>query len=108
MTLKQAICGELNNIKGWFEKASSVEGILKIAQEQTNNVNFERANKKSYSNMYGMHYPPCKYVLCFILGKAGRMDEALNLFDSLSLHDIRMGISPELRLKIRNELLKLG
>lgn len=105
-TLNQAINVDFRNIKDWFGKASTLEGVLEIAQEQVKGYILERTGKCSCSNMYTIHYPSPKYVLCFLLGEAGKMEEALELFDSLYDYEISMGISSELREKIRNVICR--
>lgn len=66
-TITQAIEGELDNIKRFFDKASSLEGMIEIAKNQLENP---------ASPLSNMRFPSPAYILAFIYAKLGNIQLA--------------------------------
>lgn len=68
-TIIQAMEGELDNIRSFFARASTLEGIIGIAEEQIHHPK---------SPIYTMKFPSPLYILAFIYAYRGEMDKALD------------------------------
>jgi hypothetical protein len=66
-TLTQAIEGELNNIKAFYDNASSLDQIIEIAKNQL------EISESSFANM---RFPSPAYILAFIYAKLGNLQLA--------------------------------
>lgn len=76
-TINQVIESELARIESFFKKASSIEGLIEIAEGQYfNNDSFGQ-----------MHSPHPSYVLSFLYAKNNRLDEALKMIDNAIVID---------------------
>jgi hypothetical protein len=80
-----------SKIEDWFNKASSIQNILEIAECQA-----------STPKLYRHHSPDPNYILAFLYAKANEVDKAMKLFDSLS--NVTLDKHEHLREKLRIKL----
>lgn len=78
-------------IFNWLKQASTLEGLIDLAENQV-------LNKKLYS----MHHPSPQYILPFLYAKAGNIELARLKFDELDL--IHFNDDEELKIKAREIL----
>jgi hypothetical protein len=79
-----------NKIFGWFENANTIDNLIRIATQQIQ-------AEKSYT----MHSPDPKFILAFLLAKAGQLDKGILTYEQLSWYKG----NEELKVKIRQELI---
>lgn len=82
-------------IAAWFDKTTSFENLIDIAEMQTNNKDF-----------YKIHSPNPQYVLAFLMAKTNQVDAALKQFDSLGAYELDM--NPDLKEKLKTKLITLS
>jgi hypothetical protein len=97
-TAKKTITQVFNNyelkIQAWFDKALEFDGIIDIAESQSN-----------FGKQYNIHSPNPKYVLAFLYAKTMRIERSIPTFDELSLTTFNN--NEGLRLKAKTNLLTL-
>lgn len=78
-----------NQIFNWFKTASSLEGLIQIAEKQI------EAGKS-----YNQHNPNPKLVLAFLYGKASQKDKALQMIELLNTDQL---LKQDLIVRIENQ-----
>ena len=65
-----------SQIFNWFKTASSLEGLIQIAERQIET-----------GKSYDLHSPDPKLVLAFLYGRASQMDKAIQMIEVLNVED---------------------
>ena len=78
-----------SQILNWFKMASSLEGLIQIAERQVET-----------GNSYDLHSPSPKFVLAFLYGRTSQMDKAIQTLELLNIDQL---LKKDLIMRIENQ-----